>query len=79
MEPRNFIKCLAGGVALGGVTSLVFSDIRCNKTYYNGLYEEDDDVNYSRRLDSRNNTDVELKRPETSHLCTYDQIRHYFE
>lgn len=88
MDSRQFVKCLIGGVALGGATSHFLFERRQDKPYYNGLYEDDDNINHSRRRDSGNmppsylndrDTNVELKRPETSYMCEYDKIRHYFE
>jgi hypothetical protein len=55
MEARNFVKCLFGGITLGGATTFMASvtnDGFCNgrcvgssdhiKPYYSGLFEEDD-------------------------------------
>jgi hypothetical protein len=55
MEARNFVKCLFGGITLGGAMTIIPSvtnDGFCNgrcvgssdhiKPYYSGLFEEDD-------------------------------------
>lgn len=55
MEARNFVKCLFGGITLGGATTFMtsvtndgFGNGRCVgssdhiKPYYSGLFEEDD-------------------------------------
>ena len=91
MEPQHFVKCLMGGVALGGATSLFFSDYThrtTNKPYYNGLfiYEDDETIHHTSRRNSGNmppsylgDTNVKLERPKALHICEYDKMREYFE
>lgn len=62
MEARNFVKCLFGGITLGGATTFMasvtndgFGKGSClgysNNTtpYYSGLFEEDDAVHIYRK------------------------------
>lgn len=91
MEPRHFVMCLMGGVALGGATSLFFSDytqLTISKPCYTGqfIYDDDETIHHTSRRNSGNmppsylgDTNVKLERPKALHICEYDKVREYFE